>query len=477
MKHSLIPISLVTSLFLTAHAHAAAGTTPSSSQAHTVRSITIKSESDAVRPPPMPLEETSELIITHSGHHYVTNGKIIATKDVNALLSALQAPPIPIPTLSGMGLTPDWLAEHVDAALKSQKDMFDVMYAIPAQLELFRKTFINPQKVQKLLPDICNPPIPQDAGYRQINIEVKTESGEIFEAEAHSLAPLMVPWTIKHNGKTMKTWNIHISRAIRKLIPKHFLNADQLSDGQLEYSLAEATLDSIRDKWGMLAVKHYAPALITSLQNNYRLEHVELTFYYDDNLQPYKKYREKSSSRVLDVMLSRPAYPNNLKIYFDALNEGRNAHAPDSGMVNRYVQNVLNAPWIARQISKHPDWLFGLHITQHGSLTESGLMQFAMDMREAGHPELIERVRKHLKSISYLIPGAGPRFSVGYARWLIFPDHSAILWRAFSDWSREEWLGFDPKQFVGHDCNDNSGNCPAALIEPDGKIAPGYGRK
>ena len=499
MKCGLIVLSLFASLFLAANANIQSENTVN--QSDQVRSITIESELDVaaikqksrllitrsedhyvvngieneqeVDEPPAPDQQAGRVLITHSRDNSIIKHKVFPPNNIAALLDILRSAPMPTPTITSMGLTSDWLAKHVDAALKSQKDRFDVMYAIPTQLELFRKTFINPKKVQKLLPDICNPPIPQDEGYRQINIVLKTESGTIFEAEAHSLAPLMVPWTIKYNGKTMKTWNIQISRAILKLIPKQFLNAYLLNDRQLEYSLAEATLDSIHDKWEMRGAQHYAPELVRALQKHYRLENLTITFDYDDNLQPYKKYNDKSSSRVFDSILSRPSDPKNLKIYFNALNEGRNAHAPDPAMVDRYVNNVLNDPWVARQISEHHNWLFALHITQHGSLTESGLKQFAMDMREAGHPELIALVRKHLQSISYVVPGD----AVGYARWLIFPDHSAILWRAFGDRPREEWLGFNPKQFVGHDCDDDSGNCPAALIEPDGKIAPGYGRQ
>lgn len=417
-----------------------------------VRTITITSKWGGLSFKPVPSEQ---YVISFANGRYSANGKVIDVQLVQNLMDALNAPVLPAAQLDNMGLTQSWLGAHAEEALTS----LHVASALPEQRALFLRTFSDVRQAQQLLPLVSKPYTHTD-DYPSIRVDIVALDGRATSVDAFSQAPLMVPWQIKYEGHTNKTWNADIGRSIGALLPAKFLNGYLLQGETLEPRLAEVVMDKIRIQWDILGAESETHGLIAELGTRYRLEEAKVQTAYDDDFESSEQYEAENSSNFFST-LSRPQDPSNFKLYFVALHAGHGASSPSPITVDSYAQTVLGVPWMAKFIHQHPEWPIGIRIVDGRSLSPIGVARFARDMQQAGHPELIDRVRREAKDIALLMTDRG--------RWLVFPDHSAILWRAL-DFDQPGWLGLKPESLPEHECGDGYSNCPSVRVSSSGRV-------
>lgn len=423
-----------------------AGASPPAS----VQSIWIRSVWDGLSARPVTPERFR---VTREGKHYVSKGNVLDTTRVERLVAAVLAPGVTKPNLASEHITAAWLDRHAHAAFASLNNA----HVLPSQRRLFMHAFKDPAFVRTLVPEVSKPYTHTD-DYPKIRIIIVTTEGQRIVADAFSQAPFMTPWTIQRGEKKIQTWTTDIGRALGMLLPKGFLNKERLSTQSLTDTLAQVVMEHIQTRWDILRAEHAAHGLISSLRKRYRLEEAEVTPAYNDDFESAKDFSRDDPN--LFTTLSRPGDPDNLKIFFTALHSGKMATAPDADKVAFYMRNVLQAPWIMKALAAHHQWQAGIRMFQGRSFNAPGMKQFAADMREIGRPELIPRVKREADKITLLISGR--------ARWLVFPDHSAILWRALS-FEPQGWLIIDRHARPENDCDDVY-ECPAIVVSPQGRV-------
>jgi len=420
--------------------------------AENVRSITIISKWGGLSFKPVPPEQ---YVITFADGRYSANGKAIDMRLVQNLMIAVNAPVLPEPQRENMGLTESWLGTHAESALATVHEP----NALPEQRALFLRTFRDVNDVQQLL-SLVSKPYTHTDDYPSIRVDIVALDGRTTSVDAFSQAPLMVPWQIKSGEHANETWNADIGRSIGALLPAKFLNAYLLQGETLEPRLAEVVMDETQTQWDILGAESQTHGLIAEPGASYRLEEAKVQTAYNDDFESSEQYEIENSSNFFST-LSRPQDPPNFKLYFVALHAGRDASPPSPITVDSYAQTVLGVPWMAKFIHQHPEWEIGIRIVDGRSLSPVGVERFARDMQQAGHPELIDRVRREAKDIALLMTERG--------RWLVFPDHSAILWRAL-DFDRPCWLGLKPESLPEHECEEGYNNCPAVRVSSSGRV-------
>lgn len=417
-----------------------------------VASIVIDSRWAGLSAGPVP---PTHVVVSWRAGHYVRDGKVIDAKWVQRLVTVLAADQVKSPSREALGLSQEWLIQHAQAALKGL-----YLSASPAQARLFLSNYTNAVVVDEVLPDLCRR-IQHTDDYPVVDVTVTMTDGRRIQFGAASQAPFMLPWYIGGGNSSVPTWNADISRAVAALLPAKALNRERLQANGLVDHLAGVLLDHIRNAWDMAGATGANSRLMEALRSSYTVQSARAMHAYNDDFESSAHF-EKHHTLNIFTTLHRRGYPPNFKIFFVAPDGGKGVSAPSAEVVSRYARAVLSTPWLVKVIRQSSGASIGIRIIGNRSLSKQGVKQFTKDMRQAGRPDLARRVRREADKVALLI--------IKYrGRWLVFPDHSAILWRAYS-FEPEDWLGFPEDAFTKHDCNEGYGTCPAAEIDPTGHI-------
>jgi hypothetical protein len=430
-------------------------------QTKDVQTITIQSTWGGLGTP-----ARSSLVIKREGNQYIANQQSIRVEQVGAFLRAIEARPIQEPNPSNLGITPQWLREHVEEAGRNAI-YFDYQAGAADQKELFRKAFEDEKTIQERLKSVYASFHTDD--YPGMNIELKLVDGEVIKITSSSQHPFMIPWKIAQGKATTITYNADISRALFEMLPEKFTNREALT-AENEYAtgilqeLASDTGNQIRSSWEALKAQHKAGDALTILKQNYQVRRSDVNSYH--NLVYGKEWTGGNPHEEnLQADLWKPDFPKNFVVAAILLRNGEQTVGADSlsRISPKYEELVLSIGWLKEYWKTHPDehaWLFYVH---DRSLTEKAMRIFAADMKQAGKEELVAKVRAAGDEAALLETGRGDY-------WIILPDKSLILWR----WqSLNNILLWKPGDFPAHRCTDYAtvtGGCAGAIISSDGAI-------
>jgi hypothetical protein len=432
-------------------------------QIRDVQTITIQSAWGGLGTP-----ARSNLVIKREGNQYTANQYSIRADEVGAFLKAIESPIIAEPSPSNVGITPQWLREHVEEA-GSHAIYFDYQTGAADQKELFRKAFEDEKTIQQRLNSLYASFHTDD--YPRMDIELKFVDGEVTRVTSSSQHPFMIPWKIIQGETSTVTYNADISRALLALLPKKFTNREALSD-ENEYAtgllqeLAGDTGNQVKTSWEALKAQHKAGDALTILKQSYQVRRSDVNSYH--NLDYGKEWSGGDPHEEnLHVDLWKPSFPKNFLVAAVLFRNGQQTIGADalSQASSQYEDLVLSIGWLKKYWNAHPDehaWLFYVH---DRSFTEKAMRIFAADMKVAGREELIAKVSAVQNKAALLETGNGDY-------WIVLPDRSLILWR----WqSLNNILLWKPGEFAAHECTEYAtvtGGCAGTAISPDGKVLP-----
>src|SRR5260370_9792582 len=162
-----------------------------------VRQIQIESQWGGLGTP-----ESTELIIhQHDGTYSLGRKRIDATA-VAALLNALREDAVAKPELANLGMTHEWLSANASETLASNSGSF--WGALPEQKSLYRNSFTDPTVMARVVPSLFR--YAKDDDYPSAKIVVTFEDGSTITASTSSYYLMMLPWEVKFDGRSAKTW-------------------------------------------------------------------------------------------------------------------------------------------------------------------------------------------------------------------------------------------------------------------------------
>jgi hypothetical protein len=153
--------------------------------------------------------------ITRNGDDFVANGTSVSASAVQALVDALEAPPMNAPTPEALRVG---IAELAALEPGAMHECEGVDYAQGAQAAFHQRftdmtAFANVARVYYAKPD----PNLSEAKF-EFKVAVRSNSGTVA-AESQSSMADMLPFTITRNGVPSKTYNAQIPTAIAALLP------------------------------------------------------------------------------------------------------------------------------------------------------------------------------------------------------------------------------------------------------------------
>ncbi len=237
-----------------------------------VRQIQIESQWGGLGTP-----ESTELIIhQHDGTYSLGRKRIDATA-VAALLNALREDAVAKPELANLGMTHEWLSANASETLASNSGSF--WGALPEQKSLYRNSFTDPTVMARVVPSLFR--YAKDDDYPSAKIVVTFEDGSTITASTSSYYLMMLPWEVKFDGRSAKSYNAHISRAVALLMPKNGTNRERLAGNGMESELSEEVMRYIETDWKLLGVEHKAASTLALLRTAYSIRSADLNPYHD----------------------------------------------------------------------------------------------------------------------------------------------------------------------------------------------------
>jgi hypothetical protein len=389
------------------------------------------------------------------GQEHELSHDIVSAHDVMALVRALQAPVIESPSLTNLGITPAWLANHAGDAAKRFGNLGEPNDE--EQQEFPRRSFTDLTLIRRIIPDVIDNNWTDDGVW--VHVVVRFTDGKTLAADTTNQLAYMLPWTCFLNGKSARTFNASISRAVAQLLPDGSINKGRLQGSGLMDQIVRAMPGEIRQRWEEIGAEDKAGDALIRLRQKYSIRRSEVSAHND-------MYVDKTSfdSEVLQADVRLHSFPPNFVVATSFPLEGEKAVGLESFLKNgsRYEQIVLDNPWIMASLRKHPDrgaWLINV---KGESMSDKAMRIFAADMRALGRDDLARDVSAHQKEVAVL--------SYFFNILILFPDHHAIIWRWDTSLNLFEW----PSSAIGTArCTGfqtlNQG-CSATVVGPNGDI-------
>ena len=382
---------------------------------------------------------------------------IVNTREVMALVRALSAPTMSSPSLSNLGITPAWLADHAGDAAKHFGTLGEPNDR--GQQEFFRKSFTDLALSQRIIPNVVRASWTDDAVW--VHIVLRFKNGTTISAESENQPAFMLPWTCQANGKTTRTYNADISRAIANLLPIGAVNRERLQGEGLEDQVVFEMPGALRGEWQRIGAEDIAGDALARLRHNYTIRRSEVSEHIGLQFGPDPP---KPGVEILQADVRRSSFPTNLVVATVFPFEGGDAIGIDTFLQEgqRYERIVLDNPWIMVSLKKHPDLGAWLIFVKDVSMSEKAMRIFAADMHAHGRDDLAQEVSAHRAEIADL--------SYYGDEVILFPDHHAILWR----WDpNRELFGWSASEVKTQQCTDYPTldvGCAAAVVSTDGKL-------
>ena len=410
----------------------------------------------------------SDFSVHREGNSYTAEGRTVHEDLLNALMRAVQETTVTVPTAANLGITAQWLRGHADQARgHASRLYYNYSEGLPEQRALFREAFENQRTIPSRLKQVYETFHTDE--YPHMRVQLALQGGAQVILSTDSQNPYMLPWSVTANGKTTKTYNANISRALFALLPLSFENRERLTDEGddslgLLAMLADETADTVEQRWNMLGAQHASADALAELRTGYEIRYATVDIYNDlafGNSESGKEPYEEN----LHATLWKPGFPQGFTVAAILLRQNGITEGARELLKRApvYERLVFSVPWLDGYLKRHPEehaWLFYVHGL---SLTDKAMHIFADDMKAIGRPELVERVRV-VQDQSALLESGHEDY------WIILPDKTTIMWR----WqSLNHILKWKVNEFPAHECTDYrtvSGGCAGAVISPNGVV-------
>lgn len=177
----------------------------------------------------------SNLMIVRKGDEYFADFQQYSPGQIQRLMEAAAAPPIPRLAMKDLGVTQKWLDANAERALNELKQSLpggewpqssenDPSFSDARFLESFK----NLKKVRTLLHDYYQEKWKDD--YPVFKVDIYLQGGEAIIVRSTAQHLTMIPWVVERDGKKFETFNPRISAALADLLPWMFAtNRDRLS--------------------------------------------------------------------------------------------------------------------------------------------------------------------------------------------------------------------------------------------------------
>jgi hypothetical protein len=382
-------------------------------------------------------------------------GEVVDSDRIEALLSALDSPPLSAPSATNLGITPEWLNQNVGEPPRN---------GAPNQRALFKQTFTDLKAIEGLLPYAFMLERLDDAPH--IQITVTFEDGDRWDASSDPIRPLMLPWRVNLNGKEQPTFNANISRSLAALMPNGSLNRDRLNDEELVFELRDNVMFHVAAQWDLLDIENRAPDSFSTLRQSFEVQrarindHRSVDFGYNGN-DP--RPREENLSATLRKSSLPPFLTEEVVLlYRDGKIEGV-AELPER--IAPYERLALSVPWLKTYLASHPKQNMYIRFVHDRSLSSKAMQNFAADMKKMGKESLAAEASAVQDKVALIFLDYG-------SDWLILPDKRMILWRHYLPATFMKWSANDFKFARCADYNANNGGCVGVVISPEGKLFP-----
>jgi hypothetical protein len=329
------------------------------------------------------------------------------------------------------------------------------------QQDFFRRSFTDLNLIKRLLPQIIGASWTDDGVW--VHVTVKFASGEAWTAETQALTPFTLPWSCKVAGRTMRTYNADISRAVAALIPEGTVERYRISGEGLGKSISWPVESAIRTRWDEIGAKDQAGYALDLLRKQYTIRRSEVSNYYGLTFGT-EPHQGVLSVANLQADVRRVSFPKNLVVAaVFPLRQGK-AIGLETFLQNgsKYESLVLTNPWIMESLRTHYDFGAWLHFDQDASFSEKAMRIFAADMHKLGRDDLAQQVNGHRDEVALL--------SYYGNELILFPDHHAIVWRWDSSRELFKWPSSSLKTEECTDYKTRVEYCVAAIIGADGNL-------
>jgi hypothetical protein len=384
---------------------------------------------------------------------------VVSQDSVVQLVRALHAPALRTPELENLGITSAWLTQYASVEAKRAGTLGEPNDE--RQQDFFRKSFTDLALVKSLLPRIVGSSWTDDPVW--VHVSVKFANGDVWAAETMNQPAFMLPWACKVAGRTTRTYNADISRAVATLLPAGTVNRDRLAGTGLEELIRWAVEPTIQTQWKMIGAEDQVGDSLALLRKRYTIrrsevsDHLGLTFGVEAN-----QGVPPETNLQADVRLA--SFPKNLVVAaVFPLQQGKPIGL-DMFLQNgsKYESLVLTNPWVMSSLRAHGDLGAWLVFVKDASLSEKAMRIFTADMHELGRDDLVQQV-------------AGDRDEVALLNYygnelILFPDHHAIVWRWGQYRELFKWPSSSLKTERCTEYNTVTEGCVAAIIRPDGSL-------
>ena len=203
---------------------------PSASTAFEMESIFIASTQTG------PRSLSSHLLILPKGNKFFADHYQYSREQIQRLVEAIMYSPIPQLDIKVLGVNQNWLNVNTEPALKEWKQKRqEGKWPKPSEREIiindakFLATFKDLDKVSELLQKYYKEKWKGD--FAEVKLDISLKGGGKITAHSKSQHLYMIPWVVKHAGKSYKTFNPQISAALMDLLPGIFAtNRNRLSE-------------------------------------------------------------------------------------------------------------------------------------------------------------------------------------------------------------------------------------------------------
>lgn len=404
-----------------------------------------------------------DLVIKHKSGGYYAGSSKVKEQLILELMKALDEPVVSKPELANLGITQEWLDANAEKGVKEYAEDYFSTAALNQQA-LYLSSFKNPGFIENVVPWLFN--FDRSDDYPYLEVTITDKDGKQTTVASDSQYLFMIPWKITREGKTVETYNTHLSYAVANLLPKKFTNGARLTGERLRSDLAEAVMRRIKRDWDSLDAENKAGKYLESLRSKFIIEDVDINPYH--NVDYGKEWVKGNPSDInLHATLRRGDFPENFFVSIVLpFKDGRVENVDlFLNTIERYRSLAMSVSWLTEYLKANPKVSIELRFVTDRSFSEKAMRIFADDMKGVGKEALATEVAAVQKDVSLIAVGR----DYYQAHWLILPDGRMILWRYRG---ADALLKWKPDDFTHKDCKDYQGQCVGAVISPDGMLVP-----
>lgn len=378
--------------------------------------------------PQSPLK--TELLIQRTTHGYVLSGtnshgnnfdsgakptvetyrsRTVPAEAIERLVAALRAPPQAEVNIVSLGVS----KQDVHTALDSVAQEYAQYETTPALRARFAALLESQREPGLLAATLTR----GSAGFiaddgPRLSVEVELADHTILSAESESPHHLMLPWTMQDGEPTYAP---SIASALRALMPSTAINRERLS-GPID--LVELIRAGLSESLDRIRAETMAGAAMQALSSHFRIRQV-VYFEADEN-----------HGAQLEVELQHPGSPGNLTLYvWLPLSGDGLIHAEQTlSRLDAELTLVETTPSVMQRVRATPHTRFIISDRSDVRVPYRNVTaQFVAQMHAMHKLPELESDGAWAQGAVLLDEGDLP------IRWMILPDHRAVLWKRYSD--------------------------------------------